>query len=106
MLISPAIIPFASAPRLGADGVVTDGAARPCRTATLEPGLLRRLPGITAPSAPPELHSSITRGILERLLTSELPLVLERSAVDLLRGTVDVVLRGAPVPRRRDIRTG
>ena len=62
-----------------------------------EPGLLRRLPGITAPSAPPELHSSITRGILERLLTSELPLALDRSAADLLRETVDVVLHGALV---------
>jgi hypothetical protein len=35
---------------------------------------------------------------LERLLTSELPLALDRSAADLLRETVDVVLRGALVP--------
>jgi hypothetical protein len=57
------------------------------------------LPGITAPSAPPELLISvITRGILEWLLTSELPLALDRSAADLLRETVGVMLRGALVP--------
>lgn len=49
-------------------------------------------------STPPELLSVITRGALERLLTSELPLALDRSAADLLRETVDVVLRGALIP--------
>jgi hypothetical protein len=63
-----------------------------------EPGLPRRLPGITAPSAPPELLGVITRGTLERLLTSELPVALDRSVADLLRETVGVVLRGALVP--------
>jgi AcrR family transcriptional regulator len=48
-------------------------------------------------STPPELLSVITRGALERLLSSELPLALDRSAADLLRETVDVVLRGALV---------
>lgn len=44
---------------------------------------------------PPELLSVITRGAVERLLNSELPNALNRSAADLLRDTVDVVLRGA-----------
>jgi AcrR family transcriptional regulator len=48
-------------------------------------------------STPPELLSVITRGALERLLSSELPLTLDRTAADLLRETVDVVLRGALV---------
>jgi AcrR family transcriptional regulator len=52
-------------------------------------------------STPPELLSVITRGAMERLLTSELPLTLDRSAADLLRETVDVVLRGALVPGGR-----
>jgi hypothetical protein len=86
--------------RPGADGLVTDAAPLPCGGRHPEPGLLRRLPGITAPSAPPERLSVITRGILERLLTSELPLALDRSAADLLRKTVGVVLCGALVPDR------
>jgi AcrR family transcriptional regulator len=45
----------------------------------------------------PELLSVIVRGAVERLLTSELPLALDRSAADLLRETVGVVLRGALV---------
>jgi AcrR family transcriptional regulator len=45
--------------------------------------------------APPELLSLITRGALERLLESELPHDLDRSAADLLRATIDVVLHGA-----------
>lgn len=49
-------------------------------------------------STPPELLSVITRGALERLLSSDLPQTLDRSAADLLRETVDVVLRGALVP--------
>ena len=48
-------------------------------------------------NTPPELLSVITRGAVERLLSSELPLTLDRSAADLLRETVDVVLRGALV---------
>ena len=44
---------------------------------------------------PPELLSLITRGAVERLLGSELPRELDRTAADLLRETVDVVLRGA-----------
>jgi hypothetical protein len=55
--------------RPGTDGVVTDAAALPCRGRRTEPGLPTRLPGITAPSAPPELLSVITCGILERLFT-------------------------------------
>jgi hypothetical protein len=50
--------------RPGADGVVTDGAALSCSGRHTEPGLLRRLPGITALSAPPELLSVIARSIL------------------------------------------
>jgi hypothetical protein len=78
-------------------------APRPCRAgaATLNQVLLRRLPGITAPSAPPELLSVITHGIQEWLPTAELPLALDRSAADLLRETVSVVLRGALVPDGR-----
>jgi AcrR family transcriptional regulator len=45
----------------------------------------------------PELLSVIIRGAVERLLNSELPLALDRSAADLLRETVDVVLHGALV---------
>jgi hypothetical protein len=56
------------------------------------------LPGITAPSTPRELLTVFMRGVLERLLTSELPLALDRSAADLVRETVGVVLRGALVP--------
>jgi hypothetical protein len=83
---------------VGADGVTTAAAALPCRGRHAEPGLLRRLPGITAPSAPRELLTVFMRGVLERLLTSELPLALDRSAADLVRETVGVVLRGALVP--------
>jgi AcrR family transcriptional regulator len=46
-------------------------------------------------SAPPELLSEITRGALERLLTSQLPRELDWTAADLLRATVDTVLYGA-----------
>jgi AcrR family transcriptional regulator len=46
-------------------------------------------------SAPPELLSEITRGALERLLTSQLPRELDRTAADLLRAGVDTVLYGA-----------
>ncbi|MGW1505091.1 TetR/AcrR family transcriptional regulator [Streptomyces mirabilis] len=46
-------------------------------------------------SAPPELLSEITRGALERLLTSRLPRELDRTAADLLRAGVDTVLYGA-----------
>jgi AcrR family transcriptional regulator len=45
--------------------------------------------------APPELLSEITRGALERLLTSQLPRELDWTAVDLLRATVDTMLYGA-----------
>ncbi|MGW2938187.1 TetR/AcrR family transcriptional regulator [Streptomyces sp. NPDC001156] len=45
--------------------------------------------------APPELLSEITRGALERLLTSQLPHELNWTAADLLRATVDIVLYGA-----------
>lgn len=48
--------------------------------------------------APPELLSEITRGALERLLTSQLPRELDRTAADLLRATVDTVLYGAIRP--------
>ena len=44
---------------------------------------------------PPELLSEITRGALERLLTSQLPRELDWTAADLLRATVDTVLYGA-----------
>lgn len=46
-------------------------------------------------SVPPELLSEITRGAVERLLTSQLPLELDWTAADLLRATVDTVLYGA-----------
>ncbi|MER5908806.1 TetR/AcrR family transcriptional regulator [Streptomyces mirabilis] len=49
-------------------------------------------------SAPPELLSEITRGALERLLTSQLPRDLDRTAADLLRASVDTVLYGAIRP--------
>ncbi|MFJ8007212.1 TetR/AcrR family transcriptional regulator [Streptomyces fagopyri] len=48
--------------------------------------------------APPELLGEITRGALERLLTSQLPRELDRTAADLLRATVDTVLHGAIRP--------
>lgn len=47
--------------------------------------------------AAPELLSVITRNILEWLLISELPLALCRSAADLPRETIEVVLGGALV---------
>lgn len=50
--------------------------------------------------APPELIGEITRGALERLLTSRLPGELECTAADLLRATVDTVLYGAIRPAR------
>lgn len=46
-------------------------------------------------AAPPELLGEITRGALERLLTSQLPSELDWTAADLLRVTVDTVLYGA-----------
>jgi AcrR family transcriptional regulator len=49
-------------------------------------------------TAPPELLGEITRGAVERLLTSQLPRELDRSAADLLRTTVDTVLHGAIRP--------
>ncbi|MEE4598778.1 TetR/AcrR family transcriptional regulator [Streptomyces sp. DSM 41524] len=52
-------------------------------------------------SAPPELLSEITRGALERLLTSRLPGELDWTAADLLRATVDTVLYGAIHTARR-----
>lgn len=51
--------------------------------------------------APPELLSEITRGALERLLTSRLPNELDWTAADLLRATVDTVLHGAIRPEAR-----
>lgn len=53
----------------------------------------------------PELLSCITRGAVERLLTSQLPLALNRTAADLLRETVHVVLRGALVHADTDTDT-
>jgi hypothetical protein len=53
--------------------------------------------------APPELLSEITRGVLERLLTSQLPHELEWTAADLLRATVDTVLYGAIRPADQGI---
>ena len=78
--------------------MVTDGVALSCSGRRTEPGLLRRLPGITALSLPPELLSVIARGVLEWLLTSELRLALGQSAAGLLRGSVGVLLGGALVP--------
>ena len=49
-------------------------------------------------SAPPELLGEITRGAVERLLNSQLPRELNRTAADLLRTTVDTVLYGAIRP--------
>ncbi|MQY36882.1 hypothetical protein SRB17_48840 [Streptomyces sp. RB17] len=53
--------------------------------------------------APPELLSEITRGALERLLTSRLPHALDWTAADLLRATVDTVLYGAIRPADQGI---
>jgi len=44
---------------------------------------------------PTELLSEITRGALERLLTSQLPRELDWTATDLLQATVATVLYGA-----------
>jgi AcrR family transcriptional regulator len=49
-------------------------------------------------NAPPELLGEITRGAVERLLTSPLPRELDRSAAELLQATVDTVLYGAIRP--------
>lgn len=49
-------------------------------------------------SAPPELLGEITRGAVERLLSSRLPRELDYTAADLLRATVDTVLYGAIRP--------
>ena len=49
-------------------------------------------------SVPPELLGEITRGAVERLLNSELPRELNRTAADLLRATIDTVLYGAIRP--------
>ena len=73
------------------------GAGLLSRRWQLTPGLLGRSPGITALSAPPELFSVITRGILEWLLISELR-SRSAGARPLLRETVEVVLRGALAP--------
>ena len=54
-------------------------------------------------SAPPELLSEITRGALERLVTSRLPRELHWTAADLLRTTVDTVLYGAIRPVHRGV---
>ncbi|MGW3160899.1 TetR/AcrR family transcriptional regulator [Streptomyces sp. NPDC001089] len=51
---------------------------------------------------PPELLSEITRGAVERLLTSRLPHELDRTAADLLRAAVDTVLHGAIRPAHPD----
>lgn len=51
-------------------------------------------------SGPPELLGEITRGAVERLLNSQLPRQLNRTAADLLRATVDTVLHGAIRPER------
>jgi AcrR family transcriptional regulator len=49
-------------------------------------------------SAPPRLLSEIIRGAVERLLNSQLPRELDRTAADVLRATVDTVLYGAIRP--------
>jgi AcrR family transcriptional regulator len=49
-------------------------------------------------STPPELLSEIIRGAVERLLNSQLPRQLGRTAADLLQTTVDTVLYGAIRP--------
>lgn len=50
-------------------------------------------------STPPEVLGEITRGAVERLLNSQLPRELNRTAADLLRTTVDTVLYGAIRPQ-------
>jgi hypothetical protein len=55
------------------------------------------LPGITALTGPHELFSVVARSIVKWLLISGLPLAFCRSAADLLRETVGVVLRSALV---------
>ncbi len=49
-------------------------------------------------STPPVLVSEIIRGAVERLLNSQLPRQLGRSAADVLQATVDTVLYGAIRP--------
>lgn len=49
-------------------------------------------------SAPSELLGEITRGAVERLLSSPLPRELNWTAADLLRATIDTVLYGAIRP--------
>jgi AcrR family transcriptional regulator len=58
-------------------------------------------------AAPPELLGEITRGAVERLLNSQLPLQLACTAADLLRATVDTVLYGAirPADRKEEARS-
>ncbi|MFF2997938.1 TetR/AcrR family transcriptional regulator [Streptomyces sp. NPDC057950] len=50
----------------------------------------------------PELLGEITRGAVERLLSSQLPRELDWTAADLLRATVDTVLHGAIRPAHPD----
>ncbi|MEU1535860.1 TetR/AcrR family transcriptional regulator [Streptomyces fagopyri] len=52
---------------------------------------------------PPELLSEITRGALERLLTSRSPHEPGWTAADLLRATIDTVLYGAIHPTRTGV---
>jgi hypothetical protein len=52
-------------------------------------------------SASPELRGELTRGSVERLLNSRLPRDLQRSAADWLSATVETVLHGADLLRRR-----
>jgi AcrR family transcriptional regulator len=58
-------------------------------------------------AAPPELLGEITRGAVERLLNSQLPLQLACTAADRLRATVDTVLYGAirPADRKEEARS-
>ncbi|MFE7609506.1 hypothetical protein [Streptomyces celluloflavus] len=53
--------------------------------------------------APPELLGEITRGALERPLTSPLAHELNRTVADLVRATVDAVLHRAIRPARPGI---
>ncbi|MEV5784739.1 TetR/AcrR family transcriptional regulator [Streptomyces sp. NPDC048448] len=53
-------------------------------------------------ATPPELLSEITRGAVERLLSSQLPRELDWTAADLLRATVNTVLHGAIRPAHPD----
>ena len=95
--------------RIGAAQLATgrggDASLRPYVEQRVDAAIYRRLEELFRDGhrqgllpAPPELLSEITRGALERLFNSRLADVLDYTAADLLRATVDTVLYGAIRP--------